>query len=1147
MRRLVALVVLSVPAFALPLRFEANQGGFLCRTSRTALRIAPGGVQAAGAWVRFGDFNGRAAAEGVGPAAFTHYIGRRTGVPTFSRICVRSLYPGIDAEYYGRDGELETDWIVAAGADPRRIRLQFSAPPTLDAHGDLRSGEAVYRRPVARQDGRDVPARYVVRGKVASIALGRYDRRRPLVIDPVLNYAGFPGADRFEVSAVDPSGNLYLAGSTTAPDIDGAFRLSTAQRFVNSSSDGGQTWKGVADPPADCMLSLAAHPANPNILLAGGANLVCRSTDAGKTWSRISMPSTGAVQAVVRFFESAWDPVHPDTVYAAWPNAGVIRSADGGATWTVASQGLTGSSLYVYDIAVDPAAPSRVYLSSSIGVFVSDDGASTWRQTLDAQWGIVAPDPGHAGAAWATGADGIFHKTTDGGKTWQDVPNPLKITMLHVTGTGVIYGANNGGLFVSMDDGATWTTRLSLSGLYAVAGFPSDPASVLVSQATGIWLSRDYGATFTPVLPILNAAAQTLFVSANGAAYAGIARQSDIFVAKYAPGGEKLLFATYFGGNGIEQVYSIAAGRDGSAAVAGYTTSTNFPVTPGAVAAALPVAGYASFASILDPSGASLRASTLLTTFTPAAAAFDASGGVYLAGVYNGKGALARLTASGFTVLSSLAGNSANSVVVDRDANVWVAGATTSGDVPVTAGALQPRPAGDSDVYLMKLSPDGANVLYATYLGGAGTDRPAALQVDAAGNAYLLGSTSSANFPVTSGAYQNRLRSQTCSYSLGCAPGCIGPGIGVQGPSDLFVAKLNPASATPVYSTYIGGDCAATPRSLAVDQQGNAFLAGSALVPGAAYRFPLVSAFQAGYACGGQFPGIALQLDPTGSRLAFSSYIDIAYGSSVAYDGASNVYFSGQGCAPGVTTPNAKTLADGRTGYLVRLDLSAAQATGIDSVLDGFMHQPASVSPGGMLLVTGPAIAPAQPEDRGMMTPLDTSLAGVRVLFNDTPGPVMSVGAGYVYAIAPYSLTAGDSIRVTVESGGVRSAGMLARVVPAWPTLLDVARNEDGTVNSQQNPAARGSLVTAYATGLGATDPPAADGALAGWPPQRPVASVAFYPSASGRPEYVAAMPGFVNGVFEVKLRVLPEIAGDSFRVQYGVSSLSQGPVVWVK
>ncbi|MBS1872410.1 MAG: SBBP repeat-containing protein [Acidobacteria bacterium] len=1147
MRRLVALVALSVPAFALPLRFEANQGGFLCRTSRTALRIVPGGVQAAGAWVRFGDFDGRAAAEGVGPAAFTHYIGRRTGIPTFSRIRVRSLYPGIDAEYYGRDGELETDWIVAAGADPRRIRLQFSAPPTLDAHGDLRSGEAVYRRPVARQDGRDVPARYVVRGKVASIALGRYDRRRPLVIDPVLNYAGFPGADRFEVSAVDPSGNLYLAGSTTAPDIDGAFRLSTAQRFINSSSDAGQSWKGVADPPSECMLSLAAHPANPNILLSGGANLVCRSTDGGKSWSRISLPSTGAVQAVVRLFESAWDPVHPDILYAAWPNAGVIRSVDGGASWTAASQGLTGASLYVNAIAVDPAQPSRLYLSSSIGVFVSDDGASSWRKTLDAQWGIVAPDPARAGVAWATGADSILHRTADGGKSWADVANPFKITMLHVTGTGVIYGANNGGVFVSMDDGATWTTRLAVAGLYAIAGFPADPASVIVSQSTGIWLSRDYGATFTPVLPTLNVAAQSVFVAANGAAYAGIARQSDIFVAKYAPGGEKLLFATYFGGNGVEQVYGIAAGRDGSAAVVGYTTSTDFPLTPGAVVTAQPISGYASFASIIDPSGASLRASTLLTTFAPSAAAFDEAGGAYLAGVYNGKGALGRLTAAGFVLLNSLAGSSANSVAVDRDANVWVTGATMSGDVPVTAGAVQSKPGGDADVYLMKLSPDGAKVLYATYLGGNGADRPASVQVDGAGNAYVLGSTASTNFPVTSGAYQTHLRSQTCSYSLGCAPSCIGPGIGVQGPADLFVTKLNPAAATPVYSTYIGGDCGATPRSLAVDRQGNAFLAGSVLIPGSSYRFPQVSPFQAGYACGGQFPGIAVGLDPTGSRLAFSSYIDTLYNSSVASDGASNVYFSGQGCAASVTTPNARTLADGHNGYLVRLDLTGTAGTGLGSLLDAFGHLPASVSPGGMLLVTSPAIAPDRAEDRGMMTALDTSLGGVRVLFDDTPGAVMSVGAGYVYAIAPYSLAAGDSVRVSVESGGVRSAGLLARVVAQWPSLLDVARNEDGTVNSQQNPAARGSLVTVYATGLGVTDPPSSDGAVAGWPPARPLASLAVYPSASGRPEYVAAMPGFVNGVFEVKLRVLPEIAGDSFRVQYGVSSLSQGPVVWVK
>ncbi|HVQ17092.1 MAG TPA: Ig-like domain repeat protein, partial [Vicinamibacterales bacterium] len=172
------------------------------------------------------------------PGKSHYYIGSDpskwvTNVAQHARVRSRTLYPGIDVVYYGRDGELEYDWIVAPGADPSRIVevIEGAERLSVDANGDLsiqtRGGAIHQRKPVVYQeiDGERVPVEggYVLRdGSKVAFQLGSFDAAHPLIIDPVLQYSTYlgGGSDDFATAvAVSPAGEAYVVGSTKSSDF----------------------------------------------------------------------------------------------------------------------------------------------------------------------------------------------------------------------------------------------------------------------------------------------------------------------------------------------------------------------------------------------------------------------------------------------------------------------------------------------------------------------------------------------------------------------------------------------------------------------------------------------------------------------------------------------------------------------------------------------------------------------------------------------------------------------------------------------------------------------------------------------------------------------------------------------------------------
>ena len=336
----------------------------------------------------------------------------------------------------------------------------------------------------------------------------------------------------------------------------------------------------------------------------------------------------------------------------------------------------------------------------------------------------------------------------------------------------------------------------------------------------------------------------------------------------------QLDYATYLGGSDNDRAHSAAVDSDGNLYVVAPIHSSDFPITPDAL--------------VREPTG------VYLARFSPQGA----------------------LTYS--TYLGAPGGaNYVHGVALDHEGCVYLVGNTTNPDFPVTANAFQtifrgPTDQYHGDAFVMKLSPDCSRVIYATFIGGSGMDLAGKIAVDAGGCAYILGTTSSDDLPVTEGAYDTSING--------------GDG---DGRDDLFVAKLDPSGSRLLYCTYLGGaSTEVSGNNLVVDETGCVIFAATT----ASADFPTTeNAFDRGYNGGSGFHGqgdaVLVRLDPTGSKLEFSSYL----GGS-GEDSASSVAIDRKGCVwvagdtnssdfPITGDARQKELRGGVDGYIARLDL----------------------------------------------------------------------------------------------------------------------------------------------------------------------------------------------------------------------------------
>ncbi|MGH9520683.1 MAG: SBBP repeat-containing protein, partial [Terriglobales bacterium] len=332
------------------------------------------------------------------------------------------------------------------------------------------------------------------------------------------------------------------------------------------------------------------------------------------------------------------------------------------------------------------------------------------------------------------------------------------------------------------------------------------------------------GYTSSPDFPASSGAFET--------AYQGNSK-SEAFVIKLSSTGSSLVYATYLGGTGGDFGQGIAVDAAGDAYVTGSTQSTDFPVAKplqGALGG-----GSDAFVTELNPSGSAPVYSTFLGgagSDSGQAIAVDGTGSAYVAGftlstnfpVQNalqpssgggGDAFAAKLTPGGSALAySTYLGGSGEDrtfgIALDSAGEAYVTGSTQSSNFPVTAGAYQTASAGGADAFVAKFNATGSQLVYASLIGGTQDEQGNGIALDASGDAYVIGSTSSANFPTLN-------PSQATLGEGACSGAC----------SNAFVSVLNPQGAGLIYSTYLGGSGQDFGQGIAVDAAGDAFVAGS--------------------------------------------------------------------------------------------------------------------------------------------------------------------------------------------------------------------------------------------------------------------------------------------------------------------------------
>jgi hypothetical protein len=402
-----------------------------------------------------------------------------------------------------------------------------------------------------------------------------------------------------------------------------------------------------------------------------------------------------------------------------------------------------------------------------------------------------------------------------------------------------------------------------------------------------------------------------------------------------ASGDLALGYSSYLGGSNDDNASALAVDRDGNAYIAGTTTSADFPRTAGTLNRE-----RSAFVAKFNPNGALLY-STLLDGVCDGEAhaiAVDAAGNAYITGragfcLFGGgltPGVLvAKLDPAGTPIYLYRFGESlgdssvGEAIAIDADGSAYIAGSTRAGstDFPTTAGAFQTNSCDGlfHDGFVAKVNPAGNDLVYCTLICGTGDDSPEAIAVDALGNAYLGGHTTSHDFP-TANAFQSThlgdvfthagficklnanasvleystyfignfgdtaiyaialdaqrnafVTGETTGGTLPTTPGVVqrtAPFPSCRGGicTDAFVAKFSPAGSLN-YCTYVAGDGDDAGQAIALDSEGNVYVAGSTV----SVYFPILNAFMR------EGPGardaFVTKLTSDGSRLLFSSYL----------------------------------------------------------------------------------------------------------------------------------------------------------------------------------------------------------------------------------------------------------------------------------
>jgi uncharacterized protein (TIGR03437 family) len=1184
-----------------PVEFLARASGYsLFLTRDSAALIFKGENGKPGRTLRIVAADANHAASPIGidplPGKSNYLLGAdprnwRTNIANFARVKYGGIYPGIDLIFHGEGGQLEYDFVVAPGHDPAAIRLRFEGAQSLriDREGDLiiRVGgrEVRERKPrVYQLDGatrREVGGAFTLgKDHSAGFRLGKYDRGRPLIIDPVLSFSTFLGSSASNSAnavALDPAGHIYVAGTTSSTDFP-----VTASAFQPVSGGGACE---ISPPPVPCPYIFVSKFTNDGSTLlfstylggAGQNSLAGMAIDQGGNVYLTGVPSG-----------SDFPKLAPLDGYPAQLGGSYVAklSADGSSLIYATSLPVTTSA-----VAVDST--GAVYLTGTTGgsyggplpvvnalqstitkplVFKTTDAAVHWQGLTNGLSGdlvdSIKVDPTNSQTLYL-GMDQALYKSTDGGSTWTAIQNglppesPLTANLsprslaIDPTNSQTLYLGTDYGVYKSTDGGADW----ALSGTGAnrwvtsVAIDPLDTATLYaVTSAdtySALYKSTDAGATWN--LTGLPAPANSpYFVTA-------------IILDPQTP-------TTLYASTSSGVMKSLDAGVTWAAITSGFITDTDItalvidPVNPQALYAVAngynaapywtsdggahwtqgqwsPDGGLLRYGLCLlvDPvvhttiwlvtdegllvsrdAGATWGAPpTDLPYYNVQRLGSGSDGSIYAIANNDGTDAFVmKLDGSGSKLVYSTylggSGSDLGNGIAVDSAGRAYITGITSSFDFPIANALEPHPAGFLDGFVTVLDGAGSQLVWSTYLGGSGDDWPSAIALDPAGDVHLAGWTYSADFPL-SHASQSVFAGSAGEFT-----------------PNAFATKLKSDGSSLIFSTYLGGSNGDSAWAVAADPAGNTYIAGTT----ASTDFPVLNAVQSTLT-GVSNAFVANWNGQTGT-LDYSTYLggsnnDIAH--AIAADGAGNAYIAGLTSSPNFPSKYAfqysysdcsTNLGMGCTGsdaFLAKISPATGPAIALAGAANAASYGTV-VAPGEIVSIFGTALAVTTATAGA--APLPLKLSDVNVSVNGLVAPLLYVSPVQINAQIPFETAAGTAQIQVASSAG--TASLEIAVAPAAPAIFTlnstgsgagaIEHGLTGQAITDANPAAAGEIVSVYCTGLGAVNPPGVTGAAGPIPPAMTVLQVRAY--VAGEPatvSYAGLAPGYA-GLYQINVQI---------------------------
>ena len=522
--------------------------------------------------LRLLDSNTQAKVSGVDrlPGISNYFIGNdpaqwHTGIPNYGKVLYRDIYPGVDVAYYGHEGQLESDFIVAPRANAKKIRFGVEGAAGLRVSDDgdlilrLDGGEVRLQKPAAYQvvngTRREVRDGYKLLAKnEVGFWLGSYDHSQKLVIDPAFffsTYLGGSGQDKALAVATDGVGDTFVTGQTTSTN----FPIGISPVVLQSSLGGIQNAFVTEYPPDGLSFVYCTY--------LGG-----NGTDSGNA---IAVDNLGNAYIGGQTTSSNFPTKNP------LAGQGQLNGSQGAFVSQISA---TGAALLfsTYLSGNGSDAAGGIGLDSSLNVYIAGATSSTNFPTVLAfQGGLNGVENGFIAKLAAPSASGsnIIYSSYLGGNGF-DQAHAIAVD---AGGDAFLTGQTNSTVFPTVAPfqanlGAPSATNAWVAEVKVVGGSPQVQfatylGGTVFDQAFGIAVdtSGDVyvdGITQSPDFPLQNALQ----------AFGGT---QDAFVTKFAPGGGSLLFSTYFGGSNFTFANAIALDSSNNVYFTGSTFALDYP------------------------------------------------------------------------------------------------------------------------------------------------------------------------------------------------------------------------------------------------------------------------------------------------------------------------------------------------------------------------------------------------------------------------------------------------------------------------------------------------------------------------------------------------------------------------------------------